>query len=89
MKSDCFCSWTRDSDFRQNGSDLLMLKEVKNLKGRSTCSRILIVFPQTSSLRIKKLCFVCFEDNEAVIKMVTEREEYHNETCFQDSQSCA
>ena len=33
--------------------------------------------------------FCVFEDNEAVIKMVTEREEYHNETCFQDSQSCA
>ena len=39
--------------------DLLMLKEVKNLKGRSTCSRILIVFLQTSSLRIKKLCCMC------------------------------
>ena len=34
---------------------LLSLKEVTNLKGRSTCWRILIVFPHTSSLRIKKL----------------------------------
>ena len=49
--------------------DLLILKEVKNLKGRSTCWRILTVFPHTSSLR-KRSFVVVFEDNEAVIKMI-------------------
>ena len=29
-----------------------------------------------------------FEDNEAVINMIIQREESYNETCFQDSQSC-
>ena len=38
---------------------VLSLTEVKNLKGRSTCWMILIVYPQTSSLRIKKLCCMC------------------------------
>ena len=31
---------------------------------------ILILFPQTSTLRAKKLCCMFFEDNEAVIKMI-------------------
>ena len=30
-----------------------------------------------------------FEDNEAVIKMISKGRESHNETCFQDSQSCS
>ena len=30
-----------------------------------------------------------FEDNEAVIKMNFYEKESHNETCFQDSQSCS
>ena len=30
-----------------------------------------------------------FEDNEAVIKMIIKGRSSHNETCFQDSQSCA
>ena len=30
-----------------------------------------------------------FEDNEAVIKMIINGKESHNETCFQDPQSCA
>ena len=30
-----------------------------------------------------------FEDNEAVIKMINKWKESHNETCFQDPQSCA
>ena len=51
-----FGSVTQTSD---RTGDLLILTEVKNLKGRSTCSRILIVFPQTSSLRAKKLCCMC------------------------------
>ena len=40
-------------------SDLLSLTEVKDLKGRSTRWIILIVFTQTSSVRIKKLCCMC------------------------------
>ena len=40
-------------------SDLLSLTEVKDLKVRSTRWIMLIVFPQTSSLRIKKLCCSC------------------------------
>ena len=30
-----------------------------------------------------------FEDNEAGIKLMIKRKESYNETCFQDSQSCA
>ena len=30
-----------------------------------------------------------FEDNEAVIKMIIKGKKPHNETCFQDKQSCA
>ena len=30
-----------------------------------------------------------FEDNDAVIKMVIKRKKSHNETCFQDPQSCS
>ena len=30
-----------------------------------------------------------FEDNEAVIKMIIKGRKSHNETCFQDPQSCA
>ena len=37
------------------------------------CLITLIVFPQTSNFRIKKLCCMCFEDNEAVIKMIIKR----------------
>ena len=47
-----------------------MLKEVKNLKGRSTCSRILIVFPQTSSPSHQEALLYVFDDNEAVVKMI-------------------
>ena len=31
---------------------------------------MLILFPETSTLLIRKLCCMCFEDNEAVIKMI-------------------
>ena len=44
---------------KRERSDLLSLTEVKTLKGRSTCWITLIVFPQTSSLRTKKLCCMC------------------------------
>ena len=40
-------------------------------------------------LRIRKLCVYVFEDNEAVIKMIIKGKKSHNETCFQDSQSCS
>ena len=30
-----------------------------------------------------------FEDNEAVIKMIIKGKKSHNETCFQDPQSCS
>ena len=49
-------SVTQTSDRTERPVDL---KEVKNLKEGSTCPRTLIVFPQTSSLRIKKLCCMC------------------------------
>ena len=40
------------------------------------------------SSRREALLYV-FEDNEAVIKMIHQREESYNETCFQDSWSCS
>ena len=57
--SDCFCFRKHDSDYREKRSDLLSLTEVRDLQGRLTRWIILIVFPQTSSLRIKKLCCMC------------------------------
>ena len=44
-------------------------RKANNLEECSMFWIMLTVFPQTSSLRIKKLCYV-FEDNEAVIKMI-------------------
>ena len=40
------------------------------------------------SARQEALLYV-FEDNEAVIKMIIKGRSPNNETCFQDSQSCA
>ena len=40
---------------------LLSLTEVKDLKGKPTCWTTLIVFPQTSNLRIKRLCCMCLK----------------------------
>ena len=40
------------------------------------------------SARQEALLFV-FEDNEAEIKMIIKGKKSHNETCFQDPQSCA
>ena len=39
----------------------LWFTSIINLKGRSMWWRILILFPQTSSLRIKKLCCMCLK----------------------------
>ena len=39
------------------------------------------------SSRQEALLYV-FEDNEAVIEMIIKRKKLHNETCFQDPQSC-
>ena len=61
MWFDCFCLWKHDADYRENGEDLLSLKEVRNLKGRSTCWTILTLFFQTSNFRIKNLCCMCLK----------------------------
>ena len=68
---------------------MLMLKEIKNLKGRSMWWRKLSLFPQMPSPRVKKTLLYVFEDNEAVIKMIIKGKESYNETCCQDSQSCS
>ena len=70
MGSNCFCFLEACLRFQIEQGDLLMLKETKNLKGRSMWWRILILFPQTSNLRVKKALLYVFEDNEAVIKMI-------------------
>ena len=49
---------------------------------------MLILFPQTSNFRIKKLCYV-FKNKEAVIKMIIKGRSPYNEACFQDPQSCS
>ena len=41
-----------------------------NLKEWSMIWTMLILLPQTSTLLIRQLCCMCFEDNEAVIKMI-------------------
>ena len=44
--------------------------QASNLEECSMFWMMLTVFPQTSNFRIEKLCSMCFEDNEAVIKMI-------------------
>ena len=65
------------------------MDQTNDLKEWSTCWIALIVFPQTSNFRIKKLLLYVFEDNEAVIKMIIKGKNSDNETCFQDPQNCA
>ena len=68
---------------------MLMLKEIKNLQGRSMWWRKLSLVPShVQSSRQTTLLYV-FEDNEAVIKMIIKGKESYNETCCQDSQSCS
>ena len=47
-----------------------------------------LVSSNVNSSHQEALLYV-FEDNEAVIKMIIKGKESHNETCFQDSQSCS
>ena len=43
----------------------------KKIPGKLDDLNVLILFPQTRILLVRKLCCVCvFEDNEAVIKMI-------------------
>ena len=42
---------------------------------------------KTSILLTRKLCCMCFDDNEAVIKMILEGKKPNNETCIQNPQS--
>ena len=54
------CQETRFRLMKDRG-DLLSLTRVTDLKGRSMCWIILIVFPQTSILLIRKLCCMCLK----------------------------
>ena len=49
---------------------------------------MLILFPLTSILPVRKLCCIVFENNEAMIKMVTKGRSPDNDTCFQKPPSC-
>ena len=46
------------------------------------------VFSNANSSRQEALLYI-FEDNEAVIKMIIKEKKSHNETCFQNPQSCS
>ena len=48
----------------------MVLRNIINLKGGSMWWKTLILFPQTSNPRVKKLYCTCSKDNEAVIKMI-------------------
>ena len=49
---------------------VMRITGASNLEEWSMFWITLILFPQTSHFRIKKLCCMCFEDNEAMIKMI-------------------
>ena len=58
MGSNCFCPWKHDSDSWKTAETRCQWQrsKIKDLKEWSTCWITLIVFPQTSNFRVKKLC---------------------------------
>ena len=72
----------------EQGDLLKTLWNIINLKGESMWWKTLMLFPQTSSLRIKKLCCMRLRTTKQWSRWFS-RKKSHNETCFQDSQSCS
>ena len=72
-----------------NGETPLTLKEVKNRKGMINMLDHIDCVPSNVQFSHQEALLCVFEDNEAVIKMIVKGRSPHNETCFQDSQSCA
>ena len=56
----CFCLWKHDSYYRKNGATCWQWKKT-NVKGRSTFWIILIAFPPTSNLLIRKPRCMCLK----------------------------
>ena len=70
------------------GRPVIIDKSQKSPGKTNVLNNIDCVLPNVQSSHQEALLYV-FEDNEAVIKMIIKRKESHNETCFQDPQSCA
>ena len=68
----------RDTSHEPNGQSRGMFNVLSNLD----------CVPSNVQSSHQEASLYVFEDNEAVIKMI-KRKKSHNETCFQDPQSCA
>ena len=89
MGSNCsvFGNISRVSD-RSGQPDNDVNKRHKSHKKIDVMEDIDSVPSNVQSARQEALLYV-FEYNEAVIKMIIEGKKSHNETCFQNSQSCS
>ena len=56
-----------------------------NLIIKSMLCRTLILFPQMSQSASRDALLYVFEDNDAVIKMIMNRQKSNTETCFPNS----
>ena len=89
LGSNCFCfgSVSQISDRTGRFVNVDVKRNQKSQGMTNVLNNVDYVPSNVQSSRQEDLLYV-FEENEAVIKNDHEREESHNETCFQDSQSC-
>ena len=84
MGFDCFCFRKHDSDNRETGAT----HHHWQTQGKTNALNNIDCLPSNVQSSHQEALLYVFEDNEVVIKMI-QRKESHNETCFQDPQSCA
>ena len=72
----------------RSGRPVVKVKDPRSQGITNVLNHIDCVPSNVESSHQEALLYV-FEDSEAVIKMIIKGKESHNETCFQDPQSCA
>ena len=87
-------SWKHDSDFHdRTGQPVVNCDKShgpnKRSQGMFNVLNNIDCVPSNVQFSHQEALLYVFEDNEAVIKMIIQGKESHNETCFQDPQSCA
>ena len=99
MGSDRRSSWEHDQSHQEQGDMLMNKREVRlpphTIPKRKQSQRMIndldnvdFIPSNVKSSHLEALLYV-FDDNEAVIKMIRNGKKSHNETCFQDPQSCS
>ena len=77
------------SDREQKQGNLSTSPTRKKVPGKiDDLNNVDFVSSNANSSRKEAMLYI-FEDNEAVIKMIIKGEKSHNETCFQNPQSCS